>query len=69
MLGVLTFLVILIIISVIDIRSMMKYSLKKEIIPYLVLMLISGSAGFLYLSDPYRKSIEYLILNIFNIKG
>ena len=68
MLELSVFLLAAIIFSVIDIKSMMKFSLKREIIPYLVLMLTSGSVGLLYLADPYRKSILYFILTIFNIR-
>ncbi len=64
-----TFFIISILISIFDMRSMAKSGSKKEIIPYLVLMLISGATGFLYFTDPYRKSIVYFILNIFHIQG
>lgn len=69
MAGIVTFFLITIIISIVDVRSMLKLKYKKEIIPYFVLMLLSGLVGFLYLIDPYRKSIIYLILAIFGIKG
>lgn len=62
------FFILVIVISFVDIKSMVKLKLKKEIIPYLGLMLITGVAGFLFLADPYRKSISYLILKIFNIQ-
>ncbi|MPN55089.1 hypothetical protein SDC9_202768 [bioreactor metagenome] len=56
-------------VSIIDIRSMIQSRCAKEIIPYFLLMLLSGVVGCLHLANPYRKSIAQLILSLLNIQG
>lgn len=63
------FFIALIIMSVMDITAMAHSNLKKEIIPYSVLMLIAGALGLYYFTDPYRASFSRLILKLFQIRG
>lgn len=69
MLQLFLFFAILLFVGAADLRSMLRSELRKELIPYCILMLAAGAAGLFYLSDPYRQSIAYWIFNLFNING
>ena len=63
------FLLILIILGIVEIRAMKKAKLKKEIVPYLIFMVLAGALGVFYLTNPSQKSFSYLIIKLFNLKG
>lgn len=63
------FILILVIMSIVDTRSMLKSKLKKEIVPYLILIIFSVGLGVFYLTDPSRDSLSYSIIKLFNLKG
>jgi len=63
------FLLILIIFGIVEIRAMKKAKLKKEIVPYLIFMVLAGALGVFYLTNPSQKSFSYLIIKLFNLKG
>lgn len=63
------FLLIMIIFGIVEIRAMKKAKLKKEIVPYLIFMVLAGAFGVMYLTDPSQKSFSYLIIKLFNLKG
>lgn len=63
------FILTLIMMSVVEIRSMLKIKLKKEIVPYLILIVLSAALGALYLTDPSRDSFSYMIIKLLNLKG
>ena len=63
------FLLILLISGIVEVRAMKKAKLKKEIVPYLIFMVLTGVLGVYYLSDPSQKSLSYLIIKLFNLKG
>lgn len=69
MLQLFLFFVILLLAGIMDLRSMMKADLKKELVPYCVLMLAAGAMGLFYLSNPYRQSIAYWIFQILRMEG
>lgn len=69
MLQLFLFFAILLFVGAVDLRSMLRSELRKELIPYCILMLAAGAAGLFYLSDPYRQSIAYWIFNLLNING
>jgi len=48
---------------------MKKAKLKKEIVPYLIFMVLAGALGVFYLTNPSQKSFSYLIIKLFNLKG
>lgn len=64
----LIFFLIFSVILITDLNSMKKAGHKKEIAPYILLMLTAGLLGFLYLSDPNRESISALFFRILKIK-
>lgn len=68
MLSLLLIAIIIIIFMFIDIRSMKKAKLEKEVAPYIMLMLITGILGFLYYTNPHRQSISAMILEALKIK-
>lgn len=63
------FFTVLILLCITDTRSMLHSNLKKDLIPYGILMLATAAMGFWYFSNQYRQSISYLIFQIFKIKG
>ena len=63
------FILALIIMSIAEIRSMLRAKLKKEIVPYLILIVLSAALGWAYLTDPSRDSFSYTIIKLFNLKG
>ena len=63
------FLMILIISGIVEILAMKKAKLKKEIVPYLLFMVLAGALGIYFLSDPYQKSFSYLIIKLLSLKG
>lgn len=63
------FILILIVMSIIDTRSMMKSKLKKEMIPYLIFIILSVGFGVFYLTDPSLDSLSYSIIKLFNLRG
>ena len=63
------FLLILIIFGIVEIRAMKKAKLKKEIVPYLIFMVLAGALSIFYFTDPSRDSFSYLIIKLFNLKG
>lgn len=63
------FFIIFIILCIADTRSMLHANLKKDLIPYGILMLATAAMGFWYFVNPYRQSISYLIFQILKIKG
>ena len=67
MVSFLVLIALTVILSIWDIKSMKKANLKKEITPYILLMLVSGIMGFLYFTDPFRKSIAIMFLDLLNI--
>lgn len=69
MLQLFLFFVVLFMVGVADIRSILKSDLKKELIPYSILMLAAGVVGLFYLSNPYRQSIAYWLLKLVNAGG
>lgn len=62
------FILTLIIMSIAEIRSMLKAKLKKEIVPYLILFLLSVALGFYYLTNPSRESFSSTLINLLNLK-
>jgi hypothetical protein len=69
MLQLFLFFAVLLFMGAADIWSMLKSELRKELVPYCILMLAAGAAGLFYLSNPYRQSIAYWIFNLLNING
>lgn len=63
------FFMVLILLSTLDIRAMKKANLMKEIIPYLVLTLMAGVVGFLFLVDPHGESVASRLLNLLHLEG
>jgi len=63
------FILTLIIMSIVEVRSMLKAKLKKEIVPYLILIVLSAALGALYLTDPSRDSLSYSIIKLLNLEG
>jgi hypothetical protein len=59
---------LLILICVFDIRSMIKNSLKKEIIPYLLLVILAAAVGMIILPHPYQKGITSYLLDLFKVQ-
>lgn len=54
--------------GVIDIKAMVKNGLKKEMIVYLVLLVIAGSLGVLFMTTPLRSSILKFLLKLFHVE-
>ncbi len=63
------FFAVLIVFGIIDYRSMKKEKLKKEILPYLILMVLAGTFAVFYLTNPHRESFTYLVIKLFKLKG
>jgi len=61
------FFIIALVLCVIDIRAMLQDKLKKEIVPYGFLMLLAGLVGALFFTEPFRKSIVYLMMKTLGI--
>lgn len=60
--------ILILVLAVLDIRAMIKAKLAKEAAVYALLMVVTVSIGILYFSDPYRKSISVMFLELFRIK-
>ncbi|HPD01134.1 MAG TPA: hypothetical protein PLA01_07280 [Acetivibrio sp.] len=56
--------IFVVILSFIEIKSMVKKQQKKEIFVYLGLAVISLALGLLYLSNPYRTSLAQHMLRL-----
>ena len=63
------FFAILIVLGIVDYRAMKKAKLKKEIVPYLIFMVLAGVFAVFYLSNPHQESFTYLVIKLFNLKG
>jgi hypothetical protein len=59
---------LLILMCVFDIRSMIKKSLKKEIIPYLLLVIMAAAVGLTILPYSYQKGIVSYLLDLFKVQ-
>ena len=66
---VIVYLIIIVIVSILDIRSMLRLHIRKDMVPYLFCMMLAGLLGVIYLANPYRESIVGVILNVFHIQG
>jgi UDP-N-acetylmuramyl pentapeptide phosphotransferase/UDP-N-acetylglucosamine-1-phosphate transferase len=62
------FLIIFFSMGVYDIRKMTKANLKKEILPYLALMLLALTVAFIHLLNPLTPSLSEILLRLFGIK-
>lgn len=62
------FLIVLIGISIYDLWKMKKATLKKEVLPYLAMTLLSAAVGLIYLINPFGPSISKILFDLFNIK-
>ncbi|PKM72173.1 MAG: hypothetical protein CVU91_10615 [Firmicutes bacterium HGW-Firmicutes-16] len=63
------FFAILIVFSIFDYRSMKKAKLKKEMVSYLILMVLAGAFAVFYLTNPHQESFTYLVIKLFKLKG
>ena len=61
--------ILLLMFCILDIREMVKKKFKKEIVPYLLFVIIAGCVGFMYFKSPYGNSISHVIIRIFNVQG
>ena len=63
------FFAILITLGCIDYQSMKKAKLKKELVPYLILMILAGAFAVFYLTNPHQESFIYIVIKLFKLKG
>lgn len=59
---------LLILMCVLDIRSIVKKNRNKEIIPYLLLSVIAAMIGVTILPHQYQKGIASYLLDFFKIQ-
>lgn len=55
------------IIGVMDMKTMINSGLKRETVPYIILLLLAGTLGALYLTDPIRPDIVSSMLKFFQV--
>lgn len=61
------FTILILILSVFEIKSMLKKGLKNELKVFILLTLVTLTLGYYYISNPYRKSFANIILTFFGI--
>ncbi len=60
------YLLIILVISILEIRSIKKQKLKKELYFFIFSMILATILGVLYISNPLRKSLAGYILQLIN---
>ena len=61
--------ILLIFISIYEIRNMLENNQKKEIVIFVCLTIIIWIVGIFYISDPFRPSIVNMIMSAFGIQS
>ena len=61
------FLLFILVLSIFEIKTMLKNNNKKDIIVYCLLAIIAITLGLYYISNPYRNSLSKNILELFGI--
>lgn len=59
------FIIFIFILSIFEIKKMLKNGLKKELTVFIFLTLLTLTLGYYYISNPYRRSISNIILTFF----
>jgi multisubunit Na+/H+ antiporter MnhC subunit len=62
------FLAILAGMGVYDLKKMKKANLKKEIVPYISLSLLSAAVALLFFLNPDAPSLAKLLMTLFGVK-
>jgi len=62
------FILVLVGLGIFDILQMKTKNQKKEIVVYVIFMLLAGLFGIYYLSNPERTSFSKLLLSLMGIK-
>ncbi|BDR67557.1 hypothetical protein [Clostridium tetani] len=62
------FTIFILILSIFEIKVMLKKDLKNELKVFILLTLTTLSLGYLYISNPYRRGFADIILTFFGIK-
>ena len=62
------FIIFIFILSIFEIKKMLKNGLKKELTVFIFLTLLTLTLGYYYISNPYRRSISNIILTFFGIE-
>ncbi|HBY19470.1 MAG: hypothetical protein A2Y24_06980 [Clostridiales bacterium GWE2_32_10] len=60
--------ILLIIISIFEIKNMLENNQKKEIVIFVCITIIIWIIGRVYISDPFRPSIVNMIMSAFGIQ-
>lgn len=63
------FLLFLVAAGTADILSMKKAKLKKEFLPYIVLMVLTAVFGIAYMSTPQSASLTFSVIKFLGLKG
>lgn len=61
-----SFIVFIVALSIFEVRSMLKKNLKRELVIFHIIALITLSYGILYFSNPFKDSFAKTILDIIN---
>ncbi|KNY28840.1 hypothetical protein [Pseudobacteroides cellulosolvens] len=61
--------IVILIISIFDIKDMKKNNQKKDMIVYISFMLLIGVFGILYLSNPDQDSLSEIFLSLVGQEG
>lgn len=61
------FTISILILSIFEIKAMIKKGLKNELKVFILLTLLTLILGYYYISNPYRKSFSNIILTFFGI--
>ncbi|MCG8483562.1 MAG: hypothetical protein MJA31_09665 [Clostridia bacterium] len=62
------FIIFIVLLSIIEVYTMKKNQLKRELILYSVIALITLVYGIIYFSNPYQYSFSKVIIDILKLK-